>query len=101
MRIAQSEEYQGDDWWKWSVWIEGADDELDAIAKVVWRLHPTFVDPLQTRTNRSDGFRLDTEGWGTFTIRADVVMKGDVDSPQTRRLSHELTLSYPATAPER
>jgi hypothetical protein len=42
MEIHQSEQYVGDNYWKWSVWIEGPSEELDAVEFVEWQLHPTF-----------------------------------------------------------
>src|SRR5215471_2937992 len=31
LHIEQSYDYQGDDWWKWAVWLEGSDAELDDV----------------------------------------------------------------------
>jgi len=36
------EEYEGEDWWKRAVWIEGRDGALDRIDFVEWALHPAF-----------------------------------------------------------
>jgi transcription initiation factor IIF auxiliary subunit len=91
MRIAQSEKYQGDDWWKWAVWIECSDQELGSITSVTYTLHPTFRNPVRTVTNREQSFRLESEGWGVFTIYAKV----DLENGETERLTHELELHYP------
>jgi transcription initiation factor IIF auxiliary subunit len=95
MKIAQDEHYEGEDWWKWSVWIEAPDAELDAVEKVVWHLHPTFRERVQERKNRGQKFRLETAGWGTFCVRAHVIMK----SGDKLDLSHELELHYPDGKP--
>jgi transcription initiation factor IIF auxiliary subunit len=97
MEIRQSQSYVGNDWWNWSVWIEGADEELDAVSYVEWRLHPTFPEPVRTVNLRQSKFRLDTGGWGTFMIHAVVYMK----SGDSQRLRHQLELHYPdsTTAP--
>ena len=91
MKIAQEEHYRGEDWWQWSVWIEAEPADLTHIEKVVWHLHPSFPETDIVRTNRAQKFRLDTEGWGTFRIRVDVVMTDG--SKET--LSHNLELTYP------
>jgi peptidoglycan hydrolase-like protein with peptidoglycan-binding domain len=90
MKIAQDQHYEGDDWWKWSIWIDAPADELAQIDKVVWHLHPTFPEPVRTTRNRDDKFRLETSGWGTFTVRAEVWKGGEPIA-----LKHELKLDYP------
>jgi transcription initiation factor IIF auxiliary subunit len=97
MEIRQSAKYAGNDWWDWSVWLEGTDAALDAVSYVEWRLHPTFPDPVRRVTNRQSKFRLDTGGWGTFVIQSVIYMK--TGSPE--RLRHELQLQYPDETPAR
>ncbi|SRR5712672_1759655 len=91
MKIAQREEYQGDDWWEWAVWIEGKPEEIKSIQSVAYTLHPSFRDPIRTVTNPRTKFRLDGEGWGGFVMAARVETK----SGETRVLKHELELFYP------
>lgn len=91
LHIEQSFHYEGDDWWKWSVWIEGPSSDLDSINSVTYILHPTFSKPMRVITDRAANFRLDSEGWGTFVIRADIAMKNS----EKTTLSHELRLEYP------
>ena len=90
MQIAQEQRYTGEDWWNWSVWLDASPGEIDEVEKVVWRLHPTFRQPIREHTNREENFRLDTAGWGTFRIRADVHMKDG----RTSKLFHDLELYY-------
>ncbi|MGD9367641.1 MAG: hypothetical protein PVH87_18215 [Desulfobacteraceae bacterium] len=89
LAIAQWEKYEGDNWWKWAVWIEGADDTLDLIEFVEWTLHPTFPNPIRKTHDRKNKFRIDTGGWGVFEIRACVMMK---DGSKTK-LRHDLRLT--------
>jgi transcription initiation factor IIF auxiliary subunit len=91
MHIQQSEEYVGDNYWNWSVWIEGAWGEIDTVTSVEWRLHPTFPNPVRRVTDKTTSFRLDTSGWGVFLILADVHKEGG----RTERLQHYLQLHYP------
>ena len=40
LTIKQDFEYQGHDYWKWWIWLEGSDEELDQIDRVIYILHP-------------------------------------------------------------
>lgn len=95
LSIQQSQKYLGKDRWQWSVWLEGQAEELDTIDHVTYILHPTFLDPVRTISDRASQFRLDTSGWGTFTIHAVAAHR---DGRETR-LSHELILQYPDGTP--
>ena len=93
MRIQQSEKYVGDNWWNWSVWIEGTSEEIEAVTSVEWQLHPTFANPIRRVTNKATNFRLDTSGWGVFPIHASVHLKnGNIE-----KLRHYLELHYPTS----
>jgi transcription initiation factor IIF auxiliary subunit len=89
--IQQSEEYEGDDWWKWAVWLEGREEDLDRIQFVEWRLHPTFPKPVRKSADRRTKFRIDTGGWGVFQIVARVHMQDGEEA----KLTHYLKLHYP------
>lgn len=91
LETAQQSEYQGDDRWRWAVWIEGTDDELDRVAAVTYKLHRTFPKPIRQRTDRASKFRLDASGWGTFDIFVTVETKDG----RELELVHALELSYP------
>jgi len=91
MVIRQSQHYVGDNWWNWSVWIEGASGEIEAITSVEWRLHPSFSNPIRLVTDKTTNFRLDTAGWGVFLIHASI----QLESGQTEKLQHYLELHYP------
>jgi transcription initiation factor IIF auxiliary subunit len=89
--VEQWEKYEGDDWWTWAVWISGKDEALDEIDHVEWTLHPTFPNPIRRIHERSTKFRLETGGWGGFTVGAQAQMK---DGRQIK-LRHVLKLHYP------
>ena len=91
MKLAQEYKYKGEDYWNWAVWVEGADAELDSIDYVTYVLHHTFPKPIRKVKDRTSKFRLETAGWGVFTIRAKVMMKDGRETP----LTHELELRYP------
>lgn len=89
LEIRQWEKYEGGDWWKWGVWLEGPDEALDHVKYVEWTLHPTFSNPVRKVSDRARKFRLDTAGWGVFPIRARVHTS---DGEFT--LTHNLELHY-------
>ena len=92
MQLSQESEYVEPDYWRWSVELDGPAEELDDVDRVVYTLHPTFPNPVRTVDDRSTNFRLETAGWGTFTIYARVVRKHDAGE---LHLEHELELFYP------
>jgi transcription initiation factor IIF auxiliary subunit len=95
LSIQQSQEYKGNDRWRWSVWLSGTPEELDSIDHVLYILDPTFHNPVRRISDRSTDFRLETSGWGTFTIHANLVHR---DTHETS-LNHDLVLVYPNGTP--
>ena len=95
LSIQQSQEYVGSNRWRWSVWLNGTPEELDSVDYVTYILHPTFHDPVRRISDRTTNFRLDTSGWGTFTMHANIVHRG---GHQTT-LNHDLVLLYPDGKP--
>lgn len=89
--IRQWFEYQGDDWWKWAIWLDGPEGELDLVEFVTYTLHPTFANPVRQVDDRSTKFPLETAGWGTFTIFATPHSQNGEET----YLQHELFLEYP------
>lgn len=90
LRIEQGFRYQGDDRWKWWVWIDGPETELDGVEKVVYTLHPTFPNPVRTVTDRRSKFRLEAVGWGVFRIHAQAHFRNG----SRKALHHDLELLY-------
>jgi transcription initiation factor IIF auxiliary subunit len=95
LSINQSQEYVGNDRWKWSVWLDGTQTEISDIDRVVYILHPTFHKPVREITDRSTNFRLNTSGWGTFRLYAKAIHR---DGRETT-LNHDLVLQYPDGTP--
>ena len=93
MRIKQSSNYQGNDWWKWAIWIDCTPDELSTIDAVTFTLHPSFHPPVRKVTDPSTNFRLEESGWGTFPIFAKVQFKDG----STQDVKTSLELLYPDT----
>jgi transcription initiation factor IIF auxiliary subunit len=90
LRIEQDFKYQGSDWWKWSVWIEGTEKELDEIVYAEYKLHPTFPQPIRRIEDRASNFKLNAHGWGMFPIKVKLVKKNG----EVVILTHQLVLRY-------
>jgi transcription initiation factor IIF auxiliary subunit len=95
LSIEQGAEYIGHDRWRWWVWLEGSPSELDDVERVMYILDPTFHNPVREVEDRGNKFRLETSGWGTFTIRAKAFHRGGHET----LLKHDLKLVYPDGTP--
>jgi hypothetical protein len=89
IEIKQESRNKGNSWWAWSVWLKGTKTELDRIEYVTYRLHPTFRVPIRTIRTRKNGFRLDSSGWGGFTIRLDMKYKTGKSVSRSHKLAFE------------
>jgi transcription initiation factor IIF auxiliary subunit len=89
--LKQGFSYEGQDWWKWWIWVEGEKKDLDNIDHVMYTLHSTFTNPVRKVEDRASKFRMETEGWGVFTIYARIFLKDKTEIP----LEHDLFLEYP------
>lgn len=94
--VAQSQRHEGENWWKWSLWIEGSDADLDRIKSVTYTLHPTFPEPIRTVGDRASKFQLRCSGWGIFRIPVRVRLKDGT----LVELAHQLQFAIPRTARE-
>lgn len=86
LELNNSWEYEDEDWWEWSAYLTGKD--LDKVEHVEYILHPTFKNPVRKVTDPSNGFRLDTAGWGTFKLKAIAHLTGGGQ----QLLTHEIRL---------
>ena len=91
LSVQQSQEYLGNDRWRWSIWLSDTPEELDSIDDAIYILHPTFHNPVRCINDRATNFRLNTSGWGTFTVHFRVVYR---DGHETST-KHDLVLLYP------
>jgi len=80
LRTRQRSKYVGDDrsdpnedWYEWSVWLDGPKRQLDQVQEVTYHLHRSFEEGREWATcDRGSGFRLEREGYGGFEIRLAV-----------------------------
>jgi transcription initiation factor IIF auxiliary subunit len=91
---ANTSRYIGGGRWEWTVYINAPQQVLQDIQSVEYTLHPTFPDPVREVTGIGDPrfpFGLTTNGWGTFEIPIQVVMKDG----SVRSLKHTLVFTAP------
>ncbi|MEA2361910.1 MAG: hypothetical protein QOD71_1055 [Thermoleophilaceae bacterium] len=89
LTIGQDSHYEGNSSWTWRAWIEGPDEQLDAVDHVIYVLHPTFPEPERVVRDRESKFRLEAYGWGVFRLYATVVYKDGTEEPLERDLVFE------------
>ena len=68
VQVLQTAKYQGNNFWKWSVWIDAPMKELKEVESVTYILDPSFPKPIQVVKNRARKFRLDASGHAEFRI---------------------------------
>jgi len=91
IKIDQGQEYVGNELWKWAVWLDGPEHDLDQIDHVTYTLHPTFPNPIRESVDRESKFRLEAMGWGGFPLKATIVRKDGLKE----QMVHNLILKYP------
>src|SRR5690242_1595454 len=72
LRLMNDSKSTGEGRWDWSVWVEGADHQLDRIKYVRYVLHHTFIEPIRIVRDRASKFQLRSSGWGEFSIVAQL-----------------------------
>jgi hypothetical protein len=65
-------------WYDWWIYLSTDENIMKEIESVTYNLHPTFPNPVRTKKNRSEGFKLVTSGWGEFRIKVDIHLKNNI-----------------------
>ena len=64
----------------WEIYLVASENVLSQINKVIYYLHPTFLNPVQVIDRKKDseaeknGFRLKRRGWGEFQITIKIIL---------------------------
>jgi transcription initiation factor IIF auxiliary subunit len=89
LKIKNKWNYGGNGHWKWEAFIDdNSSGELNDVEFVEYVLHPTFYNPIRRIQDKTSQFKLETEGWGTFRLKAFVQKK---DGTRVK-LEHDLEL---------
>lgn len=87
--------YAGGGRWDWKIFVDADPATLRQIKCVKYTLHPTFPNPVrQVCDSPRTNFALSSNGWGTFTIEAEVQYRNG----RTETLQHRLVYEQ-ETAP--
>lgn len=86
-KISEAADYGDDTAYEWSLGLSAPDSILDQVDFVRYHLHPTFAYPLRIIRDRESHFRMDSIGWGIFTVEIEVIfIDGSIG-----KISHDLT----------
>ncbi len=75
MKVVNTYKKLRDNWYSWTVSIEGTPQELKEIKYVTYLLHESFPNRRIVSTSAANNFARTIQGWGEFLIRAEVTMK--------------------------
>ncbi len=64
----------GRKWFNWCLYIDENQDVINQIDFVKYFLHPTFPNPERIVSTKENKFALFSGGWGTFTIKIEVIL---------------------------
>ncbi len=68
--------YTGAGRWDWTIFVEADSRSLQQIKCVEYHLHPTFSEPVRKVCNQPETkFAYSTNGWGTFTVKVNILFK--------------------------
>ena len=88
-RRAADKTYNDNPAYEWSLELVAYDETIERIDYVKYHLHPTFENPTRIIRDRETNFRLNSVGWGTFSVEIEVhFIDGTVG-----HATHELTLA--------
>lgn len=79
-----------DDWYSWTVFIEGTAQELNEIKRIIYQLHESFPTSRIVSTNALNNFARTSQGWGEFLVRVEAEMK----SGETKNAERWLDLGF-------
>ena len=83
MKVVNTYEELQENWYSWTVSIQGTDQELSQIKYVTYLLHESFPSSEIVGTDAKNNFARTLAGWGEFLLRAEAVMKsGEIKSAE-------------------
>ena len=76
LRIKQGSEQKDGELWEWWIWLDGPDDELNKVQRVVYTItDPTFPESSRAISDRSNKFMFKNSGWTEFQVLAQIQNK--------------------------
>jgi transcription initiation factor IIF auxiliary subunit len=84
--IRQTSKQINEDRWDWEIHLDGEQKDLSEIDYVEYTLHQSFPNPIRRVYNHHSGFKLETNGWGTFPVYLTVKYKNKKEIRDTLEL---------------
>ena len=76
LTVTNTSTYVGAGRWVWTIFVDADPNTLQQIECVEYVLHPTFPDPVRKVCNQpATNFAYSTNGWGTFTVKVNILYK--------------------------
>jgi transcription initiation factor IIF auxiliary subunit len=75
MKLVNTYEKMREDWYSWTISLQGSDDELSQIRYVTYLLHESFANRRIVSKDALNNFARTLNGWGEFLLQAEVIMK--------------------------
>ena len=69
----------GPDYYQWRVFMDESPTVLSQVESVLYRLHPTFPNPIHLVDDPRSNFALTSQGWGEFLMRITVFLKDGLE----------------------
>lgn len=89
LKLQNNWTYKGNGRWDWEIYlVDNNSGKLKDIVSVDYRLHPTFPKPRRIKNNKQDNFKLKTNGWGTFVVKAYAI----TNTGEKIEMDHLITL---------
>jgi len=63
------------DFFRWQIFVDASNDELENIDSVDYELHPSITNPYRPVADKTSKFALKFNSWGSFGVRMTVILK--------------------------
>ena len=74
--VKNTSSYAGAGRWDWTIFVEADSPMLRQIKCIEYHLHPSFFKPVRKVCNQPETkFAYSTNGWGTFTVKVNILFK--------------------------
>lgn len=74
MKVVNTYQMTRENWFSWTVSIDGTPQELQRVKYVTYFLHETFPNRRISSSNRTTKFAKTMNGWGEFILKAEATM---------------------------
>ena len=69
-----------DNWYSWTIRIDGTEGELSKIDQVTYILHKSFPNNRLVSKDPTNQFEMTFQGWGEFLVKAEILLRDKTKS---------------------